>query len=112
MSPSNDDDYRSSNLREYVKASSGEGTEILPLDHPVRALMQAILLRAIEDFQAGGGLRDEAIRFLRGEDPYNTDHLFSFGSICDALGLSPEAVLKRLHDSFSKVHLRRRVVQG
>lgn len=76
-------------------------------ESPERALMRAVLEQALIDVglgslvgRTGGALRGGrwvATEARRWFDSLDRSHLYSFLSICDALGIDPQRVRRRLH---------------
>lgn len=102
---------------------------------PESELMRAIILRAVEDLNSAGELRDEALAFFGSdnddrdnddessdnsshhacEDPQchhcfgsDDDYVFSFRSICHYLGLDPQATRNSILFADHKISTRRR----
>ncbi len=84
---------------------------------PVSELMRAIILRAIEDYNSGGELKEEALNYMYNktgdkiyyeneDDPY----IFSFSSICNHLELDPEKTRHAIINSKHRISTRRRTV--
>ncbi len=83
--------------------------------NPISELMRAIILRAIEDLKCEGELRDDALAFFYDEggsdDNEDDDHVFSFASICEYLGLDPQATresIMQAYESGRRISTRRR----
>lgn len=80
---------------------------------PISELMRAIILRAIEDYNSGGELREEAIAYFFGE---NEDHnveeddeyIFSFRAICKHMELNPEKTRYAIMNATHRISTRRR----
>lgn len=77
---------------------------------PINELMRAIILRAIEDYNSSGELRDEAISYFYADDSGddNEDHIFSFAAICRHLGLNPEKTRDAIVTATHRISTRRR----
>ena len=80
-------------------------------------LMRAIMLRAIEDYNSPGELREEAIKYFFGltganssdcsqED--NEEYIFSFKNICGHLGLDPDKTRYAIMNATHRISTRRR----
>ena len=84
--------------------------------NPISELMRAIILRAIEDLKCEGELRDDALSFFYDDDNNNDDdaeddHVFSFSSICQYLGLDPQATracITKARSTGRRISTRRR----
>lgn len=83
---------------------------------PVRELMRAIVLRAIEDLKKGGEVGEDARAFFEGKlgtkDENGDEYLFSFRSICSHLGFNPDEAFECIQDAIRKnrkISTRRRV---
>lgn len=68
-------------------------------------LMRAMILRAIEDYNSSGELREEAIAYMSDEEE---DYIFSFRAICRHLGLDPEKTRKGIMFATRRISTRRR----
>ncbi len=77
--------------------------------NPLSTLMRAVLIKAIEDFQKGGQLRRDVLRYLHENHSEFDDHVFSFNSICEALQLDPQSVRSSIFGLTKPVRFRRRV---
>lgn len=77
---------------------------------PESEIMRAIMLRAIEDYKAGGDLRQDALDFMfaSDEDPEEEDYVFSFHSICNYLGFHPVKTRQRIMKNAKGISTRRR----
>lgn len=93
--------------RFFPEIDMGDG--ISDQSNPLATLMRAILLKAIEDFQKGGHLRRDALRYLHEKLSEHDDHVFSFQSICESLQLDPHSVRTRITGLTKPVRFRRRV---
>jgi hypothetical protein len=71
----------------------------------VSELMRAMILRTIEDLNAGGELREEALVYLMDEDE---EYVFSFNSICRYFGFDPEKTRYAIVNAKSRIRTRRR----
>lgn len=83
----------------------GVGPELEPL----RTLMCAMLVRAIEDFQASGQLRRDAARYIFDGTDKSEDYMFSFKNVCETLRLDAAKLRRELLNLHHKVKFRRRV---
>lgn len=72
---------------------------------PVNELMRAIILRAIEDYNSSGELRQEAIAYLSDDDE---EYIFSFRAICRHLGLDPVKTRVAIMTATHRISTRRR----
>ena len=72
--------------------------------------MRAIVLRAIEDYNSSGELREEAILYLCGgdDDDDEDDYIFSFKNICRHLGMDPEKTRHAIMNATHRISTRRR----
>ena len=68
-------------------------------------LMRAIILRAIEDYNSKGELRDEAIAYMT--DP-EEEYIFSFNAICKHLGMDPDKTRYAIFNAKHRISTRRR----
>ena len=88
---------------------------------PIHELMRAMILRAIEDFNSGGELREDALNYLYAEENEasendNTDdyegevdeYVLSFGFICRHLGMDPEKTRHAIIHATHRISTRRR----
>jgi hypothetical protein len=71
----------------------------------VSELMRAMILRTIEDLNAGGELREEALEYLMDEDE---DYVLSFNSICRSFGFDPDKTRYAIVNAKSRIRTRRR----
>jgi hypothetical protein len=71
----------SSGLPQMLTGSSSAATY-----SPLSELMRAIILRVIDDYNAGGEYRVEALEYLDDEDD---EYIFAFRSICQHFGIDP-----------------------
>jgi hypothetical protein len=71
----------------------------------VSELMRAMVLRTIEDYQSGGELREEAIKYMMGSEE---EYIFSFSAICYQLGLHPVNTRNRIMSAEKRISTRRR----
>ena len=71
----------------------------------VSELMRAIILRTIEDYSAGGELKQEALDYMLEEDE---EYVFSFNSICRSLGFDPGKTRYAILNAKTKIKTRRR----
>lgn len=80
-------------------------------NEPLKTLMTAVLVRAIEDFHGQGQTRREAARYLftMKHDHEAVDYLFSFSSICECLQLDINNLRKKIMGMQNKLRMRRRV---
>ena len=72
---------------------------------PLHELMRAIILRTIEDFNAAGEFRDEAIAYMHDEEE---EYIFSFAFICKHLGFDPEKTRHAIMHAEHRISTRRR----
>jgi hypothetical protein len=72
---------------------------------PLSELMRAIILRAIEDYNSSGMLRQEAIEYMEDEDE---EYIFSFVSICKHFGLDPAKTRYAIMNATHRISTRRR----
>lgn len=71
----------------------------------VHELMRAIILRAIEDYNSSGELRQEAIAYMSDDDE---EYIFSFRAICRHLGLDPVKTRTAIMTATHRISTRRR----
>jgi hypothetical protein len=71
----------------------------------VSELMRAIILRAVDDYNSSGELRQEAIAYLCDEEE---EYIFSFIAICRHLGLDPEKTRHAIMYAKHRISTRRR----
>jgi hypothetical protein len=71
----------------------------------VSELMRAMILRAIEDVQSGGQLREEALEYLMDEDE---EYVLSFNSICRYFGFDPAKTRYAILNAKKRIRTRRR----
>ena len=76
---------------------------------PLKTLMTAVLIRAIEDYHSGGQARREALRYLFHGEKTAEDHLFSLVNICECLQLDLSNLRKNILSLEHKPNVRRRV---
>ena len=89
-----------------IDMSYGQGS---PGYNPQSELMRAIILRAIEDLNRPGELRDDALAFFNGDnDDEEEDYIFSFKSICGYLGFDPQATRESILGATRRISTRRR----
>jgi len=75
----------------------------------INELMRAIILRAVEDYNSSGELRNEAIAYMFGEgDDEDDEYIFSFASICRHLGLDPGKTRHAIMTATRRISTRRR----
>ena len=72
---------------------------------PVNELMRALILRAIEDLNKPGELRDEAVQYLESEED---EYIFSFIAICRHLGFDPAKTKYAIMNADHRISTRRR----
>lgn len=102
------DFFNGSTLRRFFpEVDLGDGQT--DTGNPLGTLMRAILIKAIEDFQKGGQLRRDAMRYMFESLSEKEDHVFSFASICETLQLDPQSVRTRIVSLTKPVRFRRRV---
>jgi hypothetical protein len=82
---------------------------------PIHELMRAMILRAVEDFNSGGELREDALNYFYAEDDDNDDeirdedeYVLSFGFICRHLGMDPEKTRHAIINAKHRISTRRR----
>ena len=80
---------------------------------PIHELMRAMILRAIEDFNSGGELREDALNYFyaddeNDEDEDNEDHVLSFSFICKHLGMDPQKTREAIIHATHRISTRRR----
>ena len=88
---------------------------------PIHELMRAMILRAIEDFNSGGELREDALNYFYAEeneasDNENNDefegeedeYVLSFAFICRHLGMDPEKTRHSIINATHRISTRRR----
>ena len=76
---------------------------------PINELMRAIILRAIEDYNSPGELKEGALEYFFADDDENDDdYIFSFSAICKHLGLNPEKTRYMIMNAKHKISTRRR----
>ena len=81
--------------------------------NPIHELMRAMILRAVEDYQAGGELREDALRYFNGDDGDEDDtgqevYVLSFAFICKHLGLDPKKTREAILNADHRISTRRR----
>lgn len=72
---------------------------------PLNELMRAIILRTIEDYNAGGEFYQEAIEYMFEEEE---EYIFSFQAICRHLGFDPEKTRHQIMNATHRISTRRR----
>jgi hypothetical protein len=72
---------------------------------PLSELMRAIILRVVDDFNAGSEFRVEAIEYMADEDD---EHIFSFISICSHFGMDPAKTRQNIMFPQQRIATRRR----
>ena len=82
---------------------------------PVHELMRAMILRAVEDYNSGGELREDALKYFfaddntDGEDDNeNDEYILSFAFICRQLGMDPEKTRYSIINATHRISTRRR----
>ena len=73
--------------------------------NPIHELMRAMVLRAVEDFNSGGELRDLAIQYMTDKEE---EYIFSFRFICKYLGMDPDKASHRIMNATHRISTRRR----
>ncbi len=68
-------------------------------------LMRAIVLRAVEDYKAGGELREESVAYMTDPDE---EYIFSFRFICKYLDIDPEKARHEITTTTRRISTRRR----
>lgn len=89
-----------------------DGADAKAETDPLKTLMTAILIRAIEDFQGEGQLKREASRYLFQAKPDKNvpeDYLFSLVNICDVLQLDVSNLRRKVLGMHERLRIRRRV---
>lgn len=71
----------------------------------VNELMRAIILRTVEDYNAGGEFYEEAIAYM--SDP-EEEYVFSFRAICNHLGMDPDKTRYAIMNATHRISTRRR----
>ena len=72
---------------------------------PVHELMRAIILRAVEDYNTKGELREEALEYLSSEEE---EYIFSFRAICRHFGFDPDKTRYAIMNATRRISTRRR----
>ena len=72
---------------------------------PLSELMRAIILRVVDDFNAGHEFRAEAIEYMADEDE---DYIFSFLNICAHFSLDPMKTRQNIMYPPHRIATRRR----
>ncbi|MCI5065134.1 hypothetical protein MRY87_05380 [bacterium] len=72
---------------------------------PIHELMRAIILRAVEDFNSKGELKDEAIEYMDSEEE---EYIFSFRAICRHFGFDPDKTRYAIMNATHRISTRRR----
>jgi len=93
----------------YSVLGSGKGYD------PIQELMRAMILRAIEDLNSPGELRDDAIKYFFADDDNSDedetgleDHVLSFKFICRHLGMDPKKTRESILNATHRISTRRR----
>ena len=68
-------------------------------------LMRAVILRVVDDFNAGAELQREALEYLNNDDE---EYIFSFYSICSHFGLDPKKTREYIIHPRHRIATRRR----
>ncbi len=71
----------------------------------ISELMRAMILRTIEDYNSGGELHDEAVKYMEDEEE---EYIFSFRAICFQLGLHPDKTRHAIMNATRRISTRRR----
>lgn len=72
---------------------------------PVHELMRAIILRAVEDYNSKGELKEEAIEYMTSEEE---EYIFSFRAICRRFGFDPDKTRYAIMNANHRISTRRR----
>jgi hypothetical protein len=72
---------------------------------PMHELMRAMILRAIEDFNYGGELKEEALEYL---DSDEEEYILSFRAICRHFGFDPLKTRDAIVYATRRISTRRR----
>lgn len=85
---------------------------------PIHELMRAMILRAVEDFNSGGELREDALNYFYADEEENEsdwegptdqeEYVLSFGYICRHLGMDPEKTRHAIINAKHRISTRRR----
>ena len=73
--------------------------------HPLKELMRAMVLRAIDDYRTKGEFFDEAKEYLEDEDE---DYILSFKYICQHLDIDADKTRNMIFKGQKKISTRRR----
>lgn len=95
--------------RTFLQVDSGEDKQDTD---PLKTLMTAILIRAIEDFHGEGQLKRDAARYLFQAKLDKTDpedYLFSLPNICEVLQLDISNLRRKVLSMQERLKIRRRV---
>lgn len=81
--------------------------------NPVHELMRAMILRAIEDYNSGGELREDALKYFFADDNSDgenddDDYILSFSFICRHLGIDPFKTRCAIMNATHRISTRRR----
>ena len=68
-------------------------------------LMRAMILRAVEDFNSGGELQEEAIAYMEDADE---EYILSFRAICKHLNMDPDKTRYAITHATHRISTRRR----
>ena len=68
-------------------------------------LMRAMILRAVEDYNSKGELREAAIAYMEDEEE---EYIFSFAHICNHFGMDPEKTRYAIMNATHRISTRRR----
>lgn len=71
----------------------------------INELMRALILRAIEDLNSPGELRDQALEYLYADEE---EYIFSFKAICRHLGFDPDKTRYHILNAKHRISTRRR----
>ncbi len=84
---------------------------------PVCELMRAIILRTVDDYNAGGDYKKEAIDYMFDKtgdkifyDNEDDQYIFSFSAICKHLELDPAKTRFAIMNAEHKISTRRRTI--
>ncbi|HMO02976.1 MAG TPA: hypothetical protein PKD37_08270 [Oligoflexia bacterium] len=77
---------------------------------PIKELMRAMILRAVEDYHCGGTFREDALTYMldQDSDDLRDEYVFSFSSVCKYLGLDPAKTREQIINTKTRISTRRR----
>jgi hypothetical protein len=89
-----------SSLPQMLASTSSQATY-----SPLSELMRAIILRVVDDYNAGGEFREGALEYLDDEDD---EYIFAFRSICQHFGIDPLKTKQNIMFPPHRIATRRR----